>query len=581
MPPMKNAHAKVKKTQTPQRADLPSDDSETMPRWKLWAAGSSGALLLAAAFPPFNLGLVAWFALVPWLWLCLQEKLPGKRPYLSLWSIGFVFWLWLLQGIRLAHPLLIFGWLALSAYVAVYLPLFIGLTRKAVHEWKIPLVIAAPLIWAGLEVIRAHFLTGFALAQLSHTQVDFLPVIQIASLGGSYAVSFLLLLIQAALIDAHYRFWQDGRPYAAAWRLAATAGIASASLYWSYSTLLSQGLATGLSKDDQRLRVVLIQGSLDTVFEMSADTADRTLRHYAELTTEAKKKHPEFDLLVWPESSCPIPYLQVDPGYQPPRQFGMSAAEFAERAAASNKQLQNLLRDITAQAGAPVLLGSTVLKYGDDQQIHSYNAALWTDAKGEIQGQYHKMHPVMFGEYIPFADLLPFLYQITPMSGGLTPGKQAETLEVNGFRLAPSICFESTVPHLLSSQVADLNKRGEEPDVLVNITNDGWFWGSSILDHHLRCAIFRAVELRKPMLVAANTGFSVYVDGNGQIRQLGPRREPAILFTEVRRDGRTAGAGLEILGWLFSVLPLALLLHPIYRWGRGLLVPTRDLPRTP
>ena len=106
--------------------------------------------------------------------------------------------------------------------------------------------------------------------------------------------------------------------------------------------------------------------------------------------------------------------------------------------------------------------------------------------------------------------------------------------------LAPSICFENTMPHLLRWHVAELARRGQRPDVLINLTNDGWFWGSSILDMQLDCAIFQAVELRRPFLVAANTGFSAWIDGNGTVRAQGPRRAKEKLVAEVVPDGRTS-----------------------------------------
>jgi apolipoprotein N-acyltransferase len=111
-------------------------------------------------------------------------------------------------------------------------------------------------------------------------------------------------------------------------------------------------------------------------------------------------------------------------------------------------------------------------------------------------------------------------------------------MKVAGKRLSPCICFENIVPHLVRSQVLELSRRGTPPDILVTVTNDGWFYGSSILDLHFRCAVFRAIENRRPMLIAANTGFSAHIDGSGRIIAVGPRRAPKVLIAEVRPDGR-------------------------------------------
>ena len=135
-----------------------------------------------------------------------------------------------------------------------------------------------------------------------------------------------------------------------------------------------------------------------------------------------------------------------------------------------------------------------------------------------LAGRYDKMHPVLFGEYVPLGETFPWLYRLTPMAGGLTAGEEPQVFEAAGLRWCPCICFENTVPHLVRRQVVELSRRGTPPDVLVTLTNDGWFWGSSMLDLHFACGIFRAVELRRPMLIAANTGFSAWVDADGRVK---------------------------------------------------------------
>ena len=157
-----------------------------------------------------------------------------------------------------------------------------------------------------------------------------------------------------------------------------------------------------------------------------------------------------------------------------------------------------------------------------------FNSALLVTPQGEIAGRYDKLHPVMFGEYIPLAKQWSWLARITPIGAGLDAGRQAEAFEVAGVKIAPNICYESTLSHLIRGQVEDLRRRGQEPDLLINQTNDGWFWGSSELDLHLICGVFRAVECRKPFLIAANTGFSAWIDSNGRIVEQGPRHDRRI-----------------------------------------------------
>jgi apolipoprotein N-acyltransferase len=211
-----------------------------------------------------------------------------------------------------------------------------------------------------------------------------------------------------------------------------------------------------------------------------------------------------------------------------------------------------------AHAGTKLLVGTTTYAYGT--QVRIFNAALLADRGGEVVGRYYKTHPVMFGEYIPFGEALPWLYKITPMAGGLSCGEGPKVFDVAGMRLAPSVCFESTIPHLIRSQLATLARQGKPADVLVNITNDGWFWGTGMLDLHFRCGVFRAVENRKPLIVAANTGISAHVDGSGVIQQRGPKRLTEVLMAPVRRDGRRSVYSMtgDWLGWGCAVICLGL-----------------------
>ncbi|MBI2478249.1 MAG: apolipoprotein N-acyltransferase, partial [Planctomycetia bacterium] len=147
--------------------------------------------------------------------------------------------------------------------------------------------------------------------------------------------------------------------------------------------------------------------------------------------------------------------------------------------------------------------------------------------------RYDKMHRVFLGEYVPLGDYFPWLYDFVPIGRGLTPGTHPASFDVDSINIAPSICFEVTVPHLIRRQVQELTRRKERPDVLVNLTNDGWFWGSGILDLQLNCAVFRAVEMRRPLLVAANTGLTASIDSNGAIRDTLPRRLEGVVVADV------------------------------------------------
>lgn len=537
---------------TPESAERPRVVSVTL------LLGLVGAVLLWGAFPPLNLPWLAWVAPIAWLWLVRWPELPGWRPYVALWLAGFVHWLLMLEGIRLAHPALYAGWIALAAYLGVYLPVFVGLTRVAVHRLNVSVVMVAPVVWVGLELVRGYAITGFSMGLLAHTQAEFPRLIQISDLGGGYVLSFVIMLVAACLtrIAWGYSLHEPSRLGTASCWWPAMVGFAAIVATLGYGTWRLGETPPGAS--GPAAHVALIQGSLDTVFEISQERAQETYDHYRNLTSKAVNARPNLDLVVWPESMFVVPETIVEEMVAPPPQSGLSADDLKRRLSAAQDDFRLLLAGEAARAnahtdpqhaGTLLLVGTTSVIYGSSTP-RFYNAALLADWSGNVIGRYYKTRPVMFGEYIPFGSMLPWIYKLTPMAGGLSIGNGPTVFEVAGVKMSPSVCFESTIPHLIRGQLAELARRGTPADALVNVTNDGWFWGTAMLDLHFRCGVFRTVENRKPLVVAANTGISAWVDGNGVIRQRGPRRQAQVLIADVQADGRLSP--YEMLGDAFA-----------------------------
>lgn len=513
-----------------------------------WPWAFAGSLLLWAAFPPLDLWPLGWLAPIPWLVLIRQEKLRGWKPYLQITFAGMLHWLLMLQGVRLAHPALYGGWVALAAYLAMYLVLFISIARVAVHCLRWPLWIAAPVVWVGLEFLRSNLISGFACGLLAHTQTAWPMVLQIADLGGAYAVSFVMMLVAAVVTQYLPERWFAASPSPSA--IVSPFARGPILLAFAFS-LLALTLAYGWFRlqeeppqgDRPPLRVALIQGSLDTNFDQPYDErVQQTFGQYDPLTRRAVEKQADTDLVVWPESMFVIPEFRALNDAQATDESIPSARR--ERLVALQQSFQLTLAELQRiMPQSYFLFGTTTLQFDLTKEQgwpdKNYNAALLGAPNGQIAGRYNKMHPVMFGEFIPIADLLPFLYRLTPMASGMSIGDKPVMLEVNGVTLAPNICFESTVPHLIREQVSGLEQQHQRSiDAIVNVSNDGWFKGSSILDLHFRCSVFRAIENRKPVIIAANTGISAHIDGNGRVLKRGPKREPKILLAEVRPDGR-------------------------------------------
>ena len=166
------------------------ENHQSLPWYRrtFFLAMTSG-ILLWASFPPLNLWPLAWIALLGLTLLIQNKTLSSKRAYRVIWIAGFVHWLLILQFLRLPHWTGYFGWVAVSLYLACYFPLFVCLARVAVHRLHISPIIAAPVVWVGLELGRGYLFTGFSFALLGHTQVAWTSLIQISDIAGAYGVS--------------------------------------------------------------------------------------------------------------------------------------------------------------------------------------------------------------------------------------------------------------------------------------------------------------------------------------------------------------------------------------------------------
>ena len=507
--------------------------------------GLLSAGLMWLALPPLDLGWLAWFAPIGWLLLIRRYDLSGWRPYVVLYGVGWVYFGTLFYWVMLPHLLAILGWIALTTYLAFYLPLFVGVSRFAVHRVQVPLLIVAPVMWTGMEFYRGHLLTGFLMATLGHTQHDWLAIIQCSDLFGAYGVSFLVMFVAAALAMVI--------PYAGnratLWPMLPAVALTLAAFLYGTHRLNSPPGPFGP-------RVALIQGSIDTQFDRDPQETQRLIKdEYEGLTRQALRDPGEIKMIVWPESMSTIPMIETDDGSWLPasliadwqiveasealrleqaKQLPLAVHQLKKYAKQQLSQLlQNLVhfRGRTKPQPFALVLGTDREHYGAGK-VDRFNSSIMLDSAGKIAGRYDKMHLVMFGEYVPFGEWFPSLYALTPLTGGLTSGEAATVYEIDDCRFAPNICYETVLPHVIRRQLLDLDRRRQTPDVLLSQTNDGWFWGSSALDMHLICGIFRAVEFRTPLLIAANTGLSASIDGRGRVRQLGPRRESKVLFVE-------------------------------------------------
>jgi apolipoprotein N-acyltransferase len=483
-----------------------------------------GTLLMWAAQPPLALGWLAWIAPVPWLILVRRSELHGRRPYAALWLAGFVFWLLAIHWIRLPHPALHLGWIALSGYLALYIPVFIALSRIGIHRLGAPLWLAAPVVWTGLELARAHVLTGFLMGSLAHTQVNRTMLIQISDLFGQYGVDFIIMMVAAsvACVLVQPRKWFALAP----------AGILLGSAL-AYGTARLESATTAPSSV-RSARIALIQGNSLPEWKYDPSRERQIMDEYISQSEKAvvaaEQEGKPVDLVVWPETMFRTPLVTIDEGFKPPPGATRTPEEIAAHG-------YNDLRSLVHRLNAPVLVGVERLHFpANDASSNEavrplrYNSAALSDLM--LIGTYDKVHRVAFGEFIPFAKWMPWLYTLTPLTGGIEAGEGPVVLEHDGKFYAPNICYETVVPHVIRAQ-ANTRRRRHRPDVLVNLTNDAWYRGSSELDMHLACGMFRAVETRTPLVIAANGGISAWIDQHGRIRQRSPKQQPHFIIADV------------------------------------------------
>ncbi len=508
--------------------------------------------LLWACFTPLSLSALAWVAIVP---LCLLIRSPTRpqRMYLAAYAGGFLWSVATFQWMRLGHPTMYGALIAWSIYMAFYFPLFIGLSRVAVHRLRVPLILAVPIVWTGLEYAKAYILTGCSWYYLGHSQYRWIELIQVSDLVGAYGVSFVVAMANAAVAvtipasllqrlqlepeQPAQRPWV--RPIAA---IGLSLTVLCATVAYGYSRRAEANFTTGP-------RIALIQGNFDSQVKHDPKRATDIIRTHDQLTAAAmlygsRQPNPPArpEIIVWPETMLPWPMQQVADGVTDndlkkllPTGSRASHEDWIARWR-DEDTAKRLANDATTM-NAAMLIGVPHLM-ATKERIEQRNSVAFVTPQLGMQGRYDKNHLLIFGEYIPLKEYLPFLSMFTPYGSqhGLEPGKQAAVFQYAGANFAPIICYEDTVPQLVRS-VAHAAETSDRPlDFFVNNTNDGWFHGSSELDQHLITASFRCVETRTPMVRAVNTGVSAFIDGDGVIR------EPDI-FLDAERVGKKDARG--------------------------------------
>ena len=449
-------------------------------------------LLLAAAFPRFNLAGFAWAAPALFVFAARQRTSPFLLGYVG----GLAFWLATLYWLLLmpAPGFSVLGWAALCAYLALFPALWLWLVNgpRDGDSWggRTAWALGGAAAWVALEMLRGRFLGGFPWNFVGASQAEMLPLIQLASVTGVYGISFLVVWTSLSLFLAARMIAR--RPTSRfAWQSEIILPLLVVVGWFVYGQVKMRPAEATPST----IRLALVQPSVPQtlIWDENANAGrfqELLLKSELALETHVNKDTRPVDVLIWPESAVP----ELDD--------------------ATYSAITNLVRrhSVWLILNADDVLPREHPKDAYDNDV--FNAAFLFNPDGKLAAVYHKQALVIFGEYIPLEHSLPFIKYLTPVTGSFAAGTEPAQFSLGTVRTAPLICFEDMFPGLARSAVKD------DTDFLVNLTNDGWFGNSAEQWQHEAGAIFRAVENGVPLVRCANNGITCWIDACGRVCQV-------------------------------------------------------------
>ena len=463
-------------------------------RKNAWLLVLSSAALQVLSFPLPSLYLLGWIALAPLIAAILHarspetlqldesQKLIAAGPWQGfllgyacgvLWYLGTCYWVYdtMHQYGGLASPIALFVLLLFALYLGLYhgaFGLLLSLLARKDSYNRLALV-SAPFLWVAIELARTR-ISGFPWNLLGITQVDNIPLTRIATITGVYGLSFEILLVNVAFAAA-FLVHRSKR------KMLLVASVAAAFVLQAGRWITPPPLPADRT-------AVLLQQNLP-VAETEPWTRNyfqNTLRDFSSLSLNpfpSASQHP--DLIIWPES--PAPFQTNDP------------------------ILRDAISSLAVQAHAWLVVGSI----GVDNPATVFNSANLVSPAGQWDGRYSKIHLVPFGEYVPFRSLFSFASGLTQAVGTFTRGTSRLPLNAGDAKLGIFICYESIFPN----EVRQLVAQGAQ--VLVNVSNDGWYGDSGAWAQHLNQARMRAVENHRWLLRDTNTGLTASIDPYGRV----------------------------------------------------------------
>ena len=458
-----------------------------------WIGAILSAALLILAFPNFEFWPLAAVGLVPLLLVVAMRPRPWRAFFLG-WLTGTVFFYG--SCYWLTYSMIHYGGIptALAYVLLIPVPLIVGafpgifsfVIALAVRRWGLKGVLAAAFVWPALEWARLG-ITGQLWNALGYSLAYKPALIQAASWGGVYAVSFALVAINAAVAFVLLR-----RTVGSA--ILGVGIIIAIALLTTEIGRERMEIRRVMSSDD--VLVVALQPNVPMdLVKSTAEMQALTQRHVTmtEAALNSLPASPNPRLVIWPESPMNFTY-------------------------GNDSQLRELLVNFATKHHTSILFNSQEPAPNDG----IYNSALFVNERGELIAQYDKIRLMPFGEYVPVPHWMPGASLITAIVGDFTPGTRYTLMPVGHARAGVFICIESAYPFISRGLT------NEGADVLINISNDGYLGPTAVRRQHLANAVFRAVENGRNVLRVTNTGISAYITNRGEVQGVMNNFEPAV-----------------------------------------------------
>jgi apolipoprotein N-acyltransferase len=470
---------------------------------RLWALAFLSAILQILPFSiagpvPLWRRVFCWFCLVPLLYALLGVDRSGKplRVYQAgllgyvcgvFWYGGNCYWIYRTMHLYGNIPSIpSFGILVLfSLYLGLYFAL-LGAIVAALHAKysRTTVLLAVPFVWVAVELARAR-ITGFPWDLLGYTQVDNLALTRLAPWTGVMGISFVIAAVNALWLIRPVTIGRFAKylPNVIAIFLVAIAIITSA-LKPTVFLEVTEGVAT-LLQENLGVGSEAI-GNKETNQDMLASFSQLSL-HPA---IERDPAHHPSQIIIWPEA--PTDFIDTDP------------------------LLRDAISKLAKQANAAVIVNDVTVASYKDGRPSLYNSASFFEPDGSYAGRYDKMHLVPFGEYTPYKPLFFFVGDLLD-DLPFIPGTRRSVFSVGDKKYGAFICYES----IFGDELRHFPLLGAQ--VLVNISDDGWYGDTSAPWEHLDAARMRAIENHRWLLRATNTGITAAIDPEGRITATIPR----------------------------------------------------------